>query len=164
MLFPRISTSDAGRRATLLHFVAATAIFIGCGCKERTISVKRPSDVDVLVDVLSLGKDLGLIIPKNARLAGVRREQGMDDAVFAKLEIPIEAWDSFQQSAPFQESDLDEASRAYLPTDNGWWDPNQRPGLRATQVNLKGGRVLNIGVDKTQSEVFVVVYAMNHGT
>ena len=109
-----------------------------------------------------LSRDLGVRLPASARIVGVRRTRGIDDAIFVKLELPKDGWQELLAASPIKDSDLIAESRGYLEPNDGWWDPASQPSLRAAQVNLPGGRTLNLGADTNRSGA-VVVYLMNHG-
>lgn len=115
-------------------------------------------------DVGQLSREIGLALPAQAHVLGVRRMNGMDDATFVKIEMTPEEWEKVLSTAPFAERDLTAESRGYLEPDDGWWDPSTHPKLRAVQVVLPGVRALNVGVDESQRPRTIILYVMNHGT
>jgi hypothetical protein len=115
-------------------------------------------------DIGQLSRDVGLTLPAQARVVGVKRTRGPDDAIFAKVEVTPEDWSRVLSGAPFAARDLTPDSRGYLEPDEGWWDPSAPQALKATQVNLAGGRILNVGVDESRRPAAIVLYLMNHGT
>ena len=114
-------------------------------------------------DTVALGHELNVALPPSTRVIGVERENGMDDLVGAKLEIPEPEWSHFIASTPIQPDAFRGGSRGMLGEDHGFWDPAQAPGLRTAQAVLPGTRVLNIGVSAPVNGI-VVVYIVNHGT
>jgi hypothetical protein len=117
-----------------------------------------------MIDMVQLSREVGVTLAPSTRLLGAKRTRGIDDAVFAKVEMTPADWDQLLARAPFRGSDLTTESRGYLEPDDGWWDPSAARDLRAAQVNLAGGRILNVGVDVASKPGVVVVYLMNHGT
>jgi hypothetical protein len=114
-------------------------------------------------NVVELGRELNVSLPPSARVIGVEREEGMDDRIGVKLEIPQDDWPRFIASTPIDADAFDPGARGMLGQDHGFWDPHQAPGLRTAQAPLPGARYLNIGVS-APTNGFVVVYIVNHGT
>lgn len=148
----------------IICFTCVVLAGLGVACKETTKVGKDGATVNVSAEIEGLSRDLGLKIPITARILGVKRERGIDDAVFAKFEMSRAEWEALKFAAPLTGADFDKASKAYLPTDEGWWDPNHAEGVRAAQIELEGGRVLDVGIDDTRDRDLVVVYLVNHGT
>ena len=142
-------------RLTSILFALAAAP--GCQGKRQEAMTHRP------YDIVELGRELNVTLPPNTRVIGVERENGMDDLVGAKVEIPDSDWPSFIASTPIKANSFRPGERGLLGEDHGFWDPNQAPGLRTAQATLPGVRALNIGVC-TPSNGFVVLYIVNHGT
>lgn len=149
----------------IIFFVGVALVSLGIACKETTKIVKGGTTVvNASADIEALSRELGLKIPNTSRIVGVKRERGIDDAVFAKFEMSRSDWGALQLRPPLSGADFDKAGKAYLPTDEGWWDPNHAEGVRAAQIEIEGGRVLDVGIDDTHGGDLVVVYVVNHGT
>jgi hypothetical protein len=120
----------------------------------------KPSAEDTLE---SVGRQLGVAFPAAAKLIGVHREQGIDDLVAAKVEMPATEWPGFLAKIPMERDLFSPGERGLLGPDDGFWDPHQAKGLRTAQALLPGRRTLNIGYHHGRGTV-VVVYVVNHGT
>lgn len=138
-------------------FVFALAAAPGCHGKGREAMTHRS------YNLVELGRELSVSLPASARVIGVEREEGMDDRIGAKLEIPQSDWPSFIASTPIEADAFDSGPRGMLGQDHGFWDPHQAPGLRTAQASLPGARYLNIGVSAPTNGI-VIVYIVNHGT
>jgi hypothetical protein len=111
----------------------------------------------------AVGSKMNLTFPADTRLLGVNESHGIDDAVFLKVEISAAAWPKFLASSPFREGDFAEDKRYLLEPDQDWWDPSAPQKLPTAQTYLPGAKVLNMGVDKSNSQE-VVVYLFWHAT
>jgi len=111
-----------------------------------------------------LGPELGVTFPPNTRLVGVRRENGMDDWIGAKVEMDARDWPAFLASTPLDELHIGPGDGGHFGPDQAFWDPNSHHDLRSGQVWLeKEFRALNIGVAAI-GESRIAVYIVNHGT
>jgi hypothetical protein len=115
-------------------------------------------------DPSELSRDMGIPMPAETRVIAVKRLQGLDEAIFAKVEIPTSAWHSWLNVAPFKPDELTTEANAYLAPDDGWWDPSRAVGLKAVQLSLPHGKYLNVGVSEANATGMVVLYLMKHGT
>lgn len=131
------------------------------GCPKRQ---SEETEIKNEVGISELGRDVGLKLPSSGRVLGLRRERGIDDAVLAKIELPASEWKKIASQPPLDSAELKSENKAYLPDDDGWWDPNRAPSLRAAQIQMPEARVLNIGVVEPTKAGTVVLYIMNHGT
>lgn len=141
-----------------------TLVIVAVGaCKRQSAPIERntPMKTD-REEPAAIGREIGVPLPATARVLGVRRTRGMDDAIFAKIEISEAEWSHLRTVPPLGGVELVPESRAYLEPDDGWWDPTTRPSLRAAQIALPGARFLNVGIDHGAHSV--VLYLMNHGT
>lgn len=141
--------------ALLIGFLIAAAT----GCKQS-----KKEESSMAQDIETISRELGLKLPSTARVIGVHRERGMDDAVLVKLEVSVADWQTLRAAEPLKGADFAPANRGYLPADDGWWDPSKSANLPAAQIEMPRGRVLNIGADEDAKPGAVVVFAMNHGT
>jgi hypothetical protein len=88
-----------------------------------------------------LGKEVGLTFPASARLIGVSRENGMDDLVRFKVELPRGDLPAFLRSTPIPADEFQAGGGGLLGPDDDYWDPSQVKNLRTGQVQLKGARM-----------------------
>lgn len=131
-----------------------------CACERRP--GQRGSGPNAMT-VNSLGAKLNLSFPEDARLLGVREMSGFDDALFAKVEFTSDRYDSFLASSPFGAADFAEERRYLLGESDTFWDPKSPSQLPTAQTRLPNGRVLNMGIDRSEPNK-VVIYLMWHGT
>lgn len=108
-------------------------------------------------------KAVGLELPAGAQVVGIHRENGMDDLVAVKLEVPAADWAAFLARTPVDPRLFRPGERGLLGPDDGFWDPHQARSLRTAEASLPGARVLNLGYDDSRPGV-IVVYLVNHGT
>jgi hypothetical protein len=148
----------AGWPTTLLSAVCGllSIIYFACGTGGTRMHQKE--------DPSQLSRDLALPMPPGTRVIAVKRLQGIDVAIFAKVEVPTDAWSSWLDAAPFKADELTTEANAYLAPDDGWWDPSRAVGLKAVQLSLPHGKYLNLGVSEANTAGVVVVYLMKHGT
>jgi hypothetical protein len=151
----------AGRRLALAT-IGLCAALVALACTRRPGKEER--ETTNLPAVAELARELELPLPPNARVVAVRREAGLDDAIFAKLELAKADWRRLAAKAPLDKAELSPDNRSYLTGDEGWWDPNRIEGLRAAQIALPNRRVLNVGVDEASRPGMVTLYVLNHGT
>lgn len=148
----------------LLIFSVISALGVSVhGCKQQ-IENRHPMANKTEPNAVELGRTLGLHLSASAIVIGVRQTNGMDDATFAKVELPQKDWSDVLRRAPFKSSDLSPDNRGYLEPDDGFWDPTRPKTLPTAQINLPGARVLNVGVDEFSKPGSVILYIMNHGT
>lgn len=110
-----------------------------------------------------LAQEAGVKFPPAARLVGSARENGMDDRLRFKVEIPPAELAAFLAASPVPAEALEAGEGGLLGADQGFWDPSHAKRLRTGQTILPGQRALNIGVDDGRADV-VVLYIVNHGT
>jgi hypothetical protein len=114
-------------------------------------------------ELKELGARFGLPFPSSARLLGIEREQGMDDLVRFKVELPASDWPALRDALPIPFEYMRAGTRGYFGQDRGFWDPHAAGQLRSGQVIREGARALNIGVDEGHPNK-VVLYVVEHGT
>jgi hypothetical protein len=150
------------RWCSVVALVGVSSALVGPACRRD----KEDAPM-TMTDIATLEKDVGLKLPRSARVLGVIRDGrlgGMDSAVYAKLEMPVADWEGMLPGAPFRASDMVGRDRVLLGNDKGWWDPQHPADLRAVQAVLPNGRTLNVGLDDRSRPGMVVLYVMNHGT
>jgi hypothetical protein len=112
----------------------------------------------------NLAAELSLRFPEQTRLIGSHREQGMDDYLAVKVEMPARASNGFLSDSPIPRAQFEPGNGGLLGPDEGkFWDPNKQPQLQTGQVQRAGARVLNIGFDDSRSDI-AIVYVVSHGT
>lgn len=109
-----------------------------------------------------LNKELGLSLPAGAKIVGVRRESGIDDAVQAKVEIRKTELAGFIAKTPIDPEAMRPGTAGFLGADLDFWDPHKASALRTGQAKTPNGRVLSIGVDESRADI-AVLYIMQHG-
>lgn len=114
-------------------------------------------------ELAELAKQMQVVFPPKTHPLGIRKLIGLDDAVFLKIEFSQDEWLQFLKTSPIQASDLSDAKRFFLGEDQGWWDPSQPTKLPTAQALLPEGKILNLGVDQSKSDL-VIVYLMWHST
>jgi hypothetical protein len=143
--------------------IAALAVLaapLSLACKSnasRRMSEQRHDTLE------SVGKEIAVAFPASATLIGVHRENGIDDLVAVKVEIPAADWPALLARTPIDPSLFRPGERGLLGPDDGFWDPHKAAHLRTAQASLPNARALNIGYDDSRAGVFVV-YVVNHGT
>jgi hypothetical protein len=116
-------------------------------------NTERPDD---------LGRELGVVLPAGARIAGVHREAGIDALVAVKVELGTEEARAFLKTSPVKAEAMRSGTRGFLGPNHDWWDPSHAAGLRTGQAQLAAGRVLNIGVSERGATT--ILYLVAHGT
>jgi hypothetical protein len=111
----------------------------------------------------SVGKEIAVAFPSSATLIGVHRENGMDDLIAVKVELPAADWPGFIARTPIDPSLFRPGERGLLGPDDGFWDPHKAGNLRTAGTSLPNARALNIGYDDSRGSVFVL-YVVDHGT
>jgi hypothetical protein len=148
------------RRRSFLAVVVSAAL----GCKASNSGKEEMTASDEAPESLSqLSQALGLEFPPSARLIGVLRSNGMDDAVRVKLEIATQEFPDFLARTQMDVASFRPGTRGMLGQDKGFWDPHQSKSLRTGQVARPTARSLNLGIDDSRADR-VVVYLMEHGT
>ncbi len=142
------------------HLLSMSVLIVALGaCKAKP----SPTPPMTPASWIALGAELGVTFPPGARLVGMKRENGMDDMVCAKVAIAPETLPAFLASAPLAPETFRSGSRGFLLSNQDWWDPDSALHLRTGQAHMPGARALNIGVDDGHPGV-VYLYIVNHGT
>jgi hypothetical protein len=140
--------------------LAVLAAPVSLACKSNAsgrVSAQRHETLE------SVGKEIALAFPASATLIGVHRENGMDDLIAVKVELPAVDWPGFIAGTPIDPRLFRPGECGLLGPDHGFWDPHKAANLRTAQASLPDARALNIGYDDSRGGVFVV-YVVNHGT
>ena len=132
---------------------------VGC---ERA-DARRSGEGQPSESLPPLSAELGLQFPPSTQLLGVKRYNGMDDAVLLELELAAAEFPAFMAQTRIDPEVIRPGARGLLGPDDGFWDPHRHPSLRTGQASRPDARVLNVGFDDSRGDV-VVVYVMEHGT
>jgi hypothetical protein len=142
-------------------------VLVGASCRDdEQSSGKGPDRSDTTqsaATLAELAREAGVPFPAAARLIGVARENGMDDLLRFKVEIPASDLAAFLATSPVPSEAFEAGERGLLGPDQGFWDPRRAQRLRTGQQVLPGQRALNIGIDDGRPDV-VSIYVVNHGT
>ncbi len=147
--------------AALVSLIALTLSIAGCEGRSNTESVVPMNQNEQLAQ---LSTKVGLPFPADTKILGIRYDQsGPDGIVFAKLQLEAGQWDAFLATSPFVDEPFEDTKRYVLGPEDGWWDPKTPSLLPTANVNLPGGKVLNLGVDQSDNGV-ATLYLLYHET
>jgi hypothetical protein len=142
-----------------LLMVTVLAALTAVECKSKDRQSTNESQHESLE---SVGKEVALTFPSNARLIGVHRERGVDDLIAVKVEMDAADWPGFLGRAPVDATLIRPGERGLLGPDEEFWDPHQAKNLHTVEALLPNQRVLNLGYDDSRIGM-MVVYVVNHG-
>jgi len=142
------------------HRLSLILVLSFAGACKQGVDVQRGEGA-AGADIGTVGHRLGLHLPPGTEVLGVETEAGIDDAIFAKLRIPVAHAAEFVKDCGVTRFRSGGAN--LLGPDHGFWDPHKAKELRSGDVALPSGRYLVIAIDESQSDV-LVVYAMNYST
>lgn len=121
-----------------------------------TNSTPHPDD-----QAQALSHELGVVIPSEAKVLGVKRESGVDDLVRVKLLLPPGALGRFAGGLPIGLDTL-RPGVGRLGSDDGFWNPHAMPKIRSGSKPLSDGQYLIVGV--ADGADGTVVFLAKHGT
>jgi len=142
-------------------FVALALLLSTAACHSEekprmTTSTSRSEN-----QVSALGLELGVSIPADAQVVGVKRESGIDDLIRVKLLVPPTSRDRFIAELPIPEGAL-RAGVGRLGSDDGFWNPHATAHIRSGSKALGDGHFLLIGIADTSGGT--IVFLAKHGT
>jgi hypothetical protein len=105
----------------------------------------------------------GLDLPPETGVVGVEEGGAIDSHLSAKLALAPSALEQFLASLGLAPDAFAEGRRYFLGTNQEWWDPQAPPALPTAQIELSPGRILNIGIDRSDPQRSVV-YLFWHTT
>lgn len=147
--------------AAWVFLVVFTLSIAGCQGRSSTEPVVPMNQNEQLA---LLSTEVGLEFPPDTKILGMRDDQsGLDGAVFAKLQLEAGQWDALLSASPFVNEPFEDTKRYLLGPEDGWWDPKTPSLLPTASLNLPGGKVLNLGVDQSDSDV-TTLYVFCHET
>lgn len=118
-------------RRTILRLLVALTLG-QVACKSRTGS-RADATAAKATTLAELAAEVGIAFPPSSRLLGVSRENGMDDLVMFKVELPRRDLASFLAKCPVPADAFEEGSAGFLGPDDGFWDPGKARHLRTGQ-------------------------------
>jgi hypothetical protein len=139
----------------------ALLLVLAAACPAKESKMADPIATSSRTELEALGQRLGLVLPQGTEVVHVETESGLDDAIFAKLRIPLLHADEFVQS--LHVSHFERGAADLFGPDRHGWDPHRAKGLRVGDVTLPSQRGLVVGVDDGATGA-LTVYVMNHGT
>jgi len=137
-----------------------------CLCVLGACQAKETQHVGIApteVSLSELASRIGFELPPHTELLGSSKENGIDEAVLAKVVIRVDEWPEFLKHAALSDADFVESKRYLLGNNNGWWDPERAAVLPTAQTEVAAGRYLNVGVDRS-GPGRIVLYLMWHET
>lgn len=145
-----------------------TRMFVMVGLSLATVACNtdaglRSDNVKAVESLSALSTELGLAFPPSARLGGVLRSNGMDDAVRFKIEMNTADFPSFLAQTGIEPELTRPNMQGLFGPDRDFWDPHRVKSLRAGQVKRPDARALHVGYGESQPGT-TVVYVMEHGT
>ena len=141
--------------------LAVVMTFGHIACKSRPES-SRGAPTAKAATVSELAREAGLTLPPSSRLLGVWRENGIDDLLMFKVELPRLDLASFLATCPVPADAFEEGSAGFLGPDQGLWDPSKAAHLRTGQI-VRDSSATNVGIDDGRPDG-VILYIVNHGT
>lgn len=147
-------------RRTMLGLVVVLTVG-PFACKSRTVS-RMNATAAKPATLAELAAEVGLAFPPSSRLLGASRENGIDDLVMFKVELPRRDLASFLVTCPVPADAFEEGSAGFLGPDQGFWDPSQALHLRTGQI-VRHSRATNLGIDDGRPDV-AILYIVDHGT
>lgn len=109
----------------------------------------------------ALSQELGVSIPSEAKVLGVKREMGMDELVRAKVLVPLSSRDKFLAGLPIPQDSF-RPGVGRLGSDDDFWNPHATPRIRSATKALADGRYLLLGLADDPGGV--IVFVAKHGT
>ena len=123
----------------------------------------RMSRTDNTLSLQDLETSIGIEFPPGTRLIHVERNSESDALIRAKLAFTPTQWASFVASSPLDHDTFEEGQRYLLGTNVAGWNPQDSATLPTAQAWLPGAKVLDVGVDRSNPDQFLV-FLVHHGT
>ncbi len=143
----------------MLSRLALALILFGCKPQGQTsINTSSPQHTNLA----ALSKRIGVPLPESTRVIGVEHQQGKDDMIRAKLEMPRADLEAIGSALPIDPSKL-RPGVGRLGIDRNFWNPSEYQDLRSGSVVLEGARGFHLGVAYL-ADGTAVVFIMSHGT
>lgn len=154
-----IDPPKAPRLLMILIFWGSTA----ASCQKHPPHEKPKAMTESLNDLAELQRELQLKIPPGVRVVGIKKTQGGEYHVRAKLLMSRAQWQEFLKNSPVPVDGMDLGTGGFLGQDGGWWDPHAAKALRTGQAQRDQGRFINIGFDDSAPDD-VSVYVVHHSS
>lgn len=154
------STSQICRRAlaALAILLTGAAVF---GAAEPQAAEVTVADQPQAIRAIETATKLRL--PEGTVVIGFEEGGAIDSYLSAKLTMPAPALAEWLRVLAIAPDAFSENSRYFLGTNEGWWDPEAPAELPTAQTDLAPGRILNIGIERSDPER-PVVYLFWHTT
>jgi len=101
--------------------------------------------------------------PEGATVVQQARTSDSDAILRAKLLMTPAQWTAFVGALALPADAFEEEKRYLLGINDGWWNPKDPTRLPTAQLALPDGKILNVGIDRTD-EQRLQVYFIWHGT
>jgi hypothetical protein len=111
----------------------------------------------------AIAQRIGLTFPPSARLLSTSSSRGLDDSISLKVEMSASDYDGFIAASPLAGEAFVAEKRFLLGKNSGDWDPESPGQLPTAQVRLPNANVINLGCDRSRSDV-TVAYIFWHET
>ena len=123
----------------------------------------RMSRTDNTLSLQDIETSIAIEFPPGTRLIHVERSTESDALIRAKLVVTPTQWANFVASSPLDPDTFEDGQRYLLGTNVEGWNPQDSATLPTAQAWLPGAKVLNVGVDRSNPEQFLV-FLVHHGT
>lgn len=104
-----------------------------------------------------------LSLPADTLVLGLSEDGAIDSFLNAKLSLNLDELRVLFESVDLSDDDFEESKRYLLGQNNDWWNPQTPEFLPTAQTTIAPGRILNLGVDRSDS-ARPVVYMLWHST
>ena len=121
------------------------------------------SQTDITLSLQDLETSIGIEFPPGTRLIHVERNTESDSLIRAKFALTPAQWESFVASSALDPDAFDDGQRYLLGTNVEAWNPQDSATLPTAQAWLPGAKVLDVGVDRSNPDEFLV-FLVHHGT
>ncbi len=112
--------------------------------------------MNTAAQLLEIESFTGLKFPQDTTLIYYEREMESDALIRAKLSFTPSQWETFSKQLPIDPDTFDDEQRYLLGANYKEWNPQDTKQLPTSQVLLPDAQVLDVGVDRTDLEHFVV--------
>jgi hypothetical protein len=149
-----IGSNPVLRGVRLLELILVAVLF-ACGSHHGEESMNAATQSAQLQEIESF---TGLRFPKGVTLIHYEREMESDALIRAKFVFTPSQWQSFLSQSPLDPDTFEDEQRYLLGSNFAWWDPQGPEQLPTAQAHLPDARVLNVGVDRSDPQRFVVFF------
>jgi hypothetical protein len=129
------------------------AVLLACSCNSGENTMNTATQSDQLLEIESY---TGLKFPQDSKLIYYEREMESDALIRAKFSFTPSQWQTFSKQLPMDPDTFEDEQRYLLGANSSNWNPQDTKQLPTSQALLPDGQVLDVGVDRTNPERFVV--------